>query len=214
MMVSVTTNSAPRSYTTEPPKLIAGALCLDFVNTLTWRGDPAEGDERLHHYDQLIYWARHAGAIGQRDARALLGEARCRPQDARRVLESALALREAIARLVLARGRGPSADVALLNRLLAEAPRRTSVMRTSDGFAWSTEGEPERLDQPLWPVAWSAADLLVSERLADVQTCADRRCGWMFLDVSRSRRRRWCSMEDCGNRAKVRRHYERAKRGR
>ena len=209
-MVSVTTNGAPRSYATEPPKLIAGALCLDFVNTLTWRGDPAEGDERLHHYEQLIYWARHAGVIGQADARRLLGDARRRPQDARRVLESALALRETIARLVL--GRGERTDIARLNRLLAEAPKRTSVVPMGDGFAWPTLREPATLDQPLWPVAWSAADLLVSERRADVRMCADRRCGWMFLDVSRRRRRRWCSMEDCGNRAKVRRHYERTKR--
>jgi len=69
------------------------------------------------------------------------------------------------------------------------------------------------LAAPLWPVAWSAADLLTSGRVARVRACADRRCGWMFLDASRSRRRRWCSMEACGNRAKARRHYRRQRTG-
>jgi len=34
-------------------------------------------------------------------------------------------------------------------------------------------------------------------------------CGWLFLDETRNRSRRWCSMKDCGNRAKARRHYRR-----
>ncbi|TAL94280.1 MAG: hypothetical protein EPN73_18145 [Paraburkholderia sp.] len=32
-------------------------------------------------------------------------------------------------------------------------------------------------------------------------------CSWLFLDLSRSRSRRWCSMATCGNRAKAQRHY-------
>ncbi|MCL4825828.1 MAG: CGNR zinc finger domain-containing protein [Caldilinea sp.] len=36
-------------------------------------------------------------------------------------------------------------------------------------------------------------------------------CGWLFFDASRNRSRRWCSMEDCGNRAKARLHYKRHK---
>jgi predicted RNA-binding Zn ribbon-like protein len=31
------------------------------------------------------------------------------------------------------------------------------------------------------------------------------------LDLSRGKTRRWCSMDDCGNRAKARRHYARGK---
>jgi predicted RNA-binding Zn ribbon-like protein len=76
----------------------------------------------------------------------------------------------------------------------------------------TARGAAKALDRPLWPVLWSAADLLTSARLAQVRVCADPRCGWMFLDVSKNRGRRWCAMENCGNRAKVRRHYERRRR--
>jgi len=58
-------------------------------------------------------------------------------------------------------------------------------------------------------VVHDAAGLLTSEKLDRVEECADDRCGWLFLDVSRNRSRRWCAMEDCGNRAKARRHYKR-----
>ena len=59
----------------------------------------------------------------------------------------------------------------------------------------------------LWPVAHSAAELLISDDLDRVKQCADDRgCGWLFVDTSRNRSRRWCSMESCGNRAKVQRH--------
>jgi predicted RNA-binding Zn ribbon-like protein len=97
--------------------------------------------------------------------------------------------------------------------MLAAAPTRLMVVAApTSGFAWSTGGGADALDRPLWPVLWSAADLLTSARLAQARTCADPRCGWMFLDESKNRGRRWCAMENCGNRAKVRRHYERRRR--
>jgi predicted RNA-binding Zn ribbon-like protein len=63
----------------------------------------------------------------------------------------------------------------------------------------------------LWPVVRDAADLLTSKELNRVGRCADERCGWLFVDTSRNRSRRWCSMESCGNRAKARRHYRKSR---
>jgi predicted RNA-binding Zn ribbon-like protein len=61
----------------------------------------------------------------------------------------------------------------------------------------------------LSPVAWSVAELLMSEDLHRVRECAGPDCGWLFMDTSKNGSRRWCSMETCGNRAKARRHRER-----
>jgi predicted RNA-binding Zn ribbon-like protein len=44
-----------------------------------------------------------------------------------------------------------------------------------------------------------------------VRECSGDTCGWLFVDTSRNHSRRWCDMEDCGNRAKARRHYLRRK---
>ena len=63
------------------------------------------------------------------------------------------------------------------------------------------------MDLFLDPIIKSAADLLVSPELKRVKQCADDACGWLFMDKSRNNSRRWCSMKDCGNRAKAHRHY-------
>ena len=65
----------------------------------------------------------------------------------------------------------------------------------------------------LRPVALDAAELLEHEVSSGrVGVCEERevgRCAWLFLDTSRNHSRRYCSMKDCGNRAKQRRHYRR-----
>jgi predicted RNA-binding Zn ribbon-like protein len=63
----------------------------------------------------------------------------------------------------------------------------------------------------LWPLAWSATELLGSDDVGRLKECAQDDCRWLFLDLSKNRSRRWCSMEQCGNRAKAKRHYERRK---
>ena len=94
------------------------------------------------------------------------------------------------------------------------APVRAEVVPAAGGFGWSTAVPRSVLGRPLWAVLWNGLELLTSARLGQVRTCADARCGWMFLDLSRNRTRRWCAMENCGNRAKVRRHYARRRKGR
>jgi len=61
----------------------------------------------------------------------------------------------------------------------------------------------------LWPLSRSAAELLTSADLAFIRECQGEDCGWLFLDTSRNRTRRWCDMRDCGNLAKVRRFRRR-----
>jgi predicted RNA-binding Zn ribbon-like protein len=212
MMVSAMPVPEP-SYAVVPPQLIGGELCLDFINTHHWRNDRPAGGERLTDYAELIHWAIHAGGLDRRERRRLLAEARRRPDRSRAVLAEALALREALAGLFGARG-STAAELALVNRMLAAAPVRTSLVRSPGGLGWSTGRGRIALEQPVWAVLWNAAELLTSARLRRVRACADPRCGWMFLDLSRNRSRRWCAMENCGNRAKVRRHYERRRKAR
>jgi predicted RNA-binding Zn ribbon-like protein len=196
------------SYALQPPKRIGGTLCLDFINTEMWRGDVPDRRERLTGYGELALWAGHVGILdrdGQREAMQRAGQ---QPDIAASVLATALALRGALGRMLVAPMAIAPADLAVLNALLARAPTRTGLMPTKAGFAWTmTAAEP--LEQPLWPVVWDAAELLASGRAERVGCCSDPECRWVFLDTSRNGSRRWCSMEDCGNRHKARRHYER-----
>jgi predicted RNA-binding Zn ribbon-like protein len=196
------------SYRLQPPKFLAGALCLDFINTVSWRGDRDDPGERLTSYAELLHWAVRARVLDASGSRRLTRSAERRPADALAVVDRAVEFREALARLILAGKRATSADLAVVNAMLASAPARSAILVGVRGYAWTDGSSDDELESPLRSVIWSAADLLTSENLSRVRHCADARCRWYFLDASPSGKRRWCSMQECGNRAKVRRHYK------
>ena len=198
---------AAPSYREKPPKLVAGALCLDFVNTESWRGDPEDKGERLTSYAELLLWAVHARVLDKAAGKRLAAEAERHPQAAAALVRAAVELRGALAALFLAPKRAPAAALAVLNARLAAAPARSALRASGSGFAWEGAGADDALERLLWPILWSAADLLTSGQHEHVRACGEPRCSWLFLDPSPSGRRRWCSMKECGNRAKVRRHH-------
>jgi predicted RNA-binding Zn ribbon-like protein len=194
----------------------AGRLCLDFANTLAWRGSDRQHDE-LNSYANLVVWGKLVGLLSEEAAHRLQREAARRPAQADRVLERAVALREAIYRIcsAIAAGSSPqAADVDALNVALAGALTHLRLLPAASVFAWDWSGDAGALDRMLWPVAWSAAELLTSEELDRVGECQGDGCGWLFMDMSRNHSRRWCDMGDCGNRAKARRFYRRKKASR
>jgi predicted RNA-binding Zn ribbon-like protein len=191
------------SYAHDPPKFIGGSRGLDFINTVEWRADPQARQERLVDYAELATWCAEAGLIGAAEAKRLAAAARRRPQQARAVLHRAIAMREACAALL----RTPDARRArTLDRLLAAAHCRPAIS-TSEGprFVPLKAG----LDRPFVLVALEIAAFLATQPRDRVRSCADPRCGWMFIDTSRNRARRWCDMAGCGNRAKAHAHYAR-----
>ncbi len=197
-------------------KLLGGQLCLDFANTVDWHASD-HPREYLSNYADLIAWSKHAGILSKRTAQALLQEADHSRTEADAILNRAWVLREALYRIFVAivKGKRPSADdVGQLNRELSNALPKLQIMESAEGFDWNWQESRKALDQMLWPVARSAAELLTSERLNRVRQCADTTdgCGWLFLDTSKNRTRRWCDMKDCGNRAKVRRYHKRQRR--
>lgn len=197
--------------TSEPFDLIAGAACLDFANTVGGlRG--AEEHERLHGYRDLAAWSQQARLIAPSEADRLLRAAAHRHTEAEGVFARAIALREAIYRIVTAHieERAPAPeDLATLNAELARATVRPRVMWASGAFTSVWAHDEAALDAMLWHIARSAAELLTSASARLVRQCASDTCGWLFVDTTRNRSRRWCDMRGCGNRAKVQRHRTR-----
>jgi predicted RNA-binding Zn ribbon-like protein len=118
--------------------LIGGALCLDFTNTVGWRGGP-DSDEKLYDYEDLIVWGRHAGALSERHGKELLKRAASEPARAVAVCEQAILLREALYRMFssVAAGRaaGPT-DLATINAAVADAYQHLRLApRPSSGLA-------------------------------------------------------------------------------
>jgi predicted RNA-binding Zn ribbon-like protein len=192
--------------------LSGGRLCLDLANTVSWRRSDRP-IERLGSYADLLAWSRQTGLVPEADARTLAREATRRSAEAARVLAQAIALREVIYRIfsaIAGSGAPAPADLAALNGALAGAFTRLRITPAAGRFALEWDAGRPAFDRMLWPAARSAAELLVSDDLAHVRTCPAENCGWVFVDTTKNRSRRWCDMKVCGNRAKVRRHYARA----
>lgn len=201
------TRTAP-SYRDAPPRFIAGERCLDFLNTVEWRGDSDARGERLGDYEELILWARAAGCLSRDEATRLLGSAKRRPRKAAAVVKEAVRVREALVRLI-ARGARGGESLGAFNALLRRVRFRFRVTVVDGTMHRISVGDREQLRQPLDRVILAALDLLTSERLGHVGSCRNARCGWFFLDASRNKSRRWCDMAACGNNAKARAHYRR-----
>jgi predicted RNA-binding Zn ribbon-like protein len=197
-----------------PFKWVGGRICLDFTNTVSWRREE-RANERMVDYSDLLAWAQATEILDRAAVRRLRRAARAAPAAADAVLQDARALREAIYKVFAARAaeRDPEPGATtMLNRFLGQALGRLRLRVEGDGCSWTFVDAGDELDRMLWPVAWSAASLLTSDDLRLVRRCADDRCGWLFVDHSRNRSRRWCTMKSCGNSAKARRHYARVRR--
>ena len=195
----------PRSF-----ELSGGELCLDFANTLEDR--PLGLKENLAGWRDLLAFGEQASLVSKRQAAALRRVGEARPRAADRGFAGALALRECVYRVfqAVAAGRAPArADLASVNAALSAALPHARVEPKDGGFAWGWSDDEPTLERILWPIARSAAELLVSDARVDVRECASETCSWLFMDRSPRRVRRWCSMKTCGNRDKVRRFYER-----
>ena len=99
-------------------------------------------------------------------------------------------------------------DLAQLHQAWSENENHSRLVQSGAGFALDWE-EGDAIDSMLWPITRSVVELLTSDDLKRVKRCG--RCDWLFLDRSRNGKRRWCSMDACGNRIKMARRYERQK---
>jgi predicted RNA-binding Zn ribbon-like protein len=204
---------------------VGGVLCLDFVNTMSGRirnsldreaRDDADAivGERLTSYDALLSWGGFADVLTTRQVKPLAAEAERRPVHSATVLRRAITVREAIYRLfkgAIAGWPPRPDDLTAVNRELQVARAHERLIASPHGIVLDDGDTASALDGVLWPVVRSAGELLTSSRLERVGQCPGDECGWLFLDTSRSGRRQWCDMKDCGNVAKVRRFREKAR---
>ncbi len=189
----------------------AGRLWLDFVNT-----DEAPRHaqpDALVSFDGYLAWLQGAGLVDAARRTALQRRAVEQPASATAALHEARRIRGAL-RPLAERGRQAServtqAAVLEINRVLG---RSTGVRRIEhdprDGsFTRVFLSAGDAFAALVIPVVESAADALVTGELTRVRRCAaEPPCPRVFLDTSRSGRRRWCDMRTCGNQAKAARH--------
>lgn len=172
-------------------RFLGGRVSIDLVATVgeRWR----RGFERLREPADLGRWLLGAGLVA------------APPPVTARELARARALREAIYRLAhpATRASPAPADIALLNEVAGRPNPRPELQPT----AREAELRADRpVEAALSAIARDAIDLLCGPGLERVRECAAPDCALLFQDLSRPGRRRWCSMEGCGNRVKTKRY--------
>jgi predicted RNA-binding Zn ribbon-like protein len=196
-------------------QLVAGNLCLDFINTLDDRGDPEREQELLTCFADLLAFLRQSRALPENVLRRLAHRAPNDSSAAEKILQRARQVREALYRIfaaVVEKQNPPAEDLDEISSEWRRVSKHFHLRRGQAGFEWQWVAEDENEaagDRILWPVLRSALGLLTSSDLDRVRTCESETCQWLFLDTSRNHSRRWCDMKVCGNRSKVRRFYER-----
>ncbi len=166
-------------------------LLVAFVNT----ADLETGSDEISDPEHLRAWVEER-----------TGEYLPAPDEAdhARVLE----LREALRALLRTNNGGEAGEREL-------APLREAAERSRYRTTFAADGAltlaPARADLN----GFEARLLLAIERIQTqgawprLKACTDDGCQWAFFDTTRNRSRTWCSMEECGNKAKTRRYRER-----
>jgi len=198
-----------------PAILIGNARGLDFLNSIATPIDTPV--EWIDDGEGLLSWLKQTQLVPA-DAHKII-RARALPGELDKVADQARSLREWFRGFVRKHmGRplaaGSLAELQPLNRLLErdETFRRVAPQSVSgDGpFQLQVARKWRTPEDLLLPIGEAMADLVCSADLSDVKACEGHACTLFFLDQTRGRARRWCSMAICGNRAKQATHRHRA----
>jgi predicted RNA-binding Zn ribbon-like protein len=194
--------------------LKSGHPILEFTNTVGDHASEHPG-ETLFNYNDLIAWMKRVGLLGEERAQILMRNGVTQPDESMAVFARSLELREAIYRLFVAQTKGippTEGDLAILNSVLRNLTSGAQIGQESGRFVWQWNFDESALEAPLSIIALSAVELMTSENIKWVGQCADEGgCGWLFVDTSKNHSRRWCDINDCGNRAKQRRYQRRTR---
>jgi predicted RNA-binding Zn ribbon-like protein len=185
------------------PDAVGGHPALDFCNTRAGWGS-AQPKEYLTSPRALALWAIDAG-VGPGPASPVPASP-VSPSLGASALARALDLRESLYRCALRAG--SASDWQLLSAEAAAARSASALVPDASGRAgWAIDPDADPALLALHAAAACAEALVTSSLVTCVAACPGVGCGWLFADPRR--RRRWCSMAVCGNRAKARRHAER-----
>jgi hypothetical protein len=214
-----------------PPFFIADNPGLDFLNSMAVPVDTKV--EWLASGEDLLTWIKLAGLVPDEVLNAF--RRRALPGELDAIAAQARALRDWFKPFVnrhMGRPIGPNAlrQLERLNQLLARdeeigqivvrgrshgqghdhGPEKTGT----SGLVWRRQRRWKSPESLLFPLARSLADLVATEDFTYVKACEGPECTLLFVDRTRGRERRWCSMAVCGNRAKQAAHRKRAQQAR
>lgn len=186
-------------------QFVAGNLAVDFVNTVAYRADTDKAAERLVRADDVYRWGKQSGMTEWASAPSGPRMSAVGIRHLRETREQLFELFQAIAN-----GDAIPADTLVrIGNTFNECSAKRRLCAGKSNVHWEWRPNARHIDQLLYPILTAALELLTSGTRGMIRQCEDAGCGWLFVDRSNARKRRWCSMADCGNRNKVRNFYRR-----
>lgn len=177
-------------------------LCLDFINTIHNRYVEEPSDYIINKITWLE-WLQRKELL---KTGSLLNDSHLFD------LQQIRQLRELLYRLFY----GIINDKALFKKDISEFNRYLLKLRKATKFSIENGIPTEEicvnkkdLNSYLLLIVKQAHQLFFFKEINHIKEC--RKCGWLFLDTSKSNKRKWCNMKTCGNEAKAKRHYQRIK---
>jgi len=198
-----------------PAMLIADHPGLDFLNSIATPTDAPV--DWIADGEGLLQWLDQAGLAPADELERMRAQAL--PGELDKVADQARNLREWFRGFVDQRRGRPLAATDLkalepLNRLLERDDAFRQVVPSDldgRGLALINSRRWRTPDSLLLPIGEALARLVCEEDFGDVKACEGHACTLMFVDHTRGRARRWCSMAICGNRAKQAAHRKKTK---
>lgn len=185
---------------------VSGAPLLDLINTVHWRLDPVQRMDELEGYRDVLAWCVESALVTVAESRLLAEQSDAKPGRAAAEHLEVLGVRESAYEALFNSSAEALAHLTELHRAGIAA---ASLERTGDNFTWvDTE---LTLAAPRCRVVRGLVDLLARNDLDRLHQCEDYACGWVYLDSSPRRNRRWCVSADCGDRNRARAYYARNK---
>lgn len=187
-----------------------GWLSLDFINTISDRF-VKEPFDYLSSYPFYMDWAHKLELLEVHHVNHLKKLAKKDGVMAAKSWIQAIEVRELLYRIFLNTVKKQpieKTDQKSFNKWLTRALNKQAITFTKlPELCWDISTND--LSAPLYSIIKSASDLLLSDKLERVKECSA--CGWLFLDQSKNKSRRWCRMETCGSQSKARHYYQRNK---
>lgn len=186
-------------------EFIAGHPALDFLNTVS-DIDKSRDQNKIADWESFSGWCANSELFSPTQMARIFETVNRNEQPA--LLKKILKLREHayVALSAIIKGdENTQIAMQLLQGELLSAMSRANLSVQQGRTYWQVKPDNSQWIEDA--LALAIDDLMRSESFLRIRQCG--RCTWLFLDKGRGRGRRWCSMNKCGNREKMKRFRSR-----
>jgi predicted RNA-binding Zn ribbon-like protein len=190
----------------DPYEAIGGNLCLDYINTLCGNRKSTV-IEYIHSYSDLLHWALSLQIIDDSMSNELLSRSKIEKIASQETLSFAIQLRETLYQMIISLRNGKTIvkeDLTFFNNVLQKVQAQ-KILTFISGKGKLMYNNNITFDRVIWPVIDSAVEIFTEQTsFSHIRECGNNSCGWLFLDQTKNKSRKWCDMAICGNRVKQR----------